>query len=32
MPISYRYVVREFTKREAEKLMLAVEEIMKSVV
>jgi HEPN domain-containing protein len=30
--ISSRYVVREFTKREAEKLTLAVKEIMKNVV
>ena len=29
--ISSRYVMREFTKREAEKLMLAVKEIMKNV-
>ena len=30
--ITSRYVMREFTKREAEKLTLAVKEIMKNVV
>ena len=30
--ISSRYVMREFTKREEEKLTLAVKEIMKNVV